>query len=110
MINIYKLFFLFNTTQQLIDLGFYASKYKVKGVALPGQILVQDGGDDNAEQKDYTEDDFRDLKTVKQIQQSIKVFYDRLSELINPIDEQRLNLDSVHNVKLTVKEFYKAKN
>lgn len=33
-----------------------------------------------------------------------------MRELINPIDEGRLNLDSVHNVKSTVREFYFKKN
>jgi hypothetical protein len=46
----------------------------------------------------------------KEILKSIKVFYDRLKELINPIDEERLKLDSVNNVKSTVQEFYKKKN
>ena len=38
------------------------------------------------------------------------MFYDRLKELINPIDEERLKLDSVHQVKSTVRDFYKKKN
>ena len=59
---------------------------------------------------DYSDGDFQDLMSVKQIQQSIKVFYDRLRELINPIDEDRLKLDSVHQVKNTVYNFYKKKN
>ena len=38
------------------------------------------------------------------------MFYDRLKELTNPIDEERLKLDSVHQVKNTVYNFYKKKN
>jgi hypothetical protein len=33
-----------------------------------------------------------------------------LKELINPIDDERLKLDSVHNVKETVRNFYLKKN
>jgi len=33
-----------------------------------------------------------------------------LKELINPIDEKRLELDSVFQVKQTVQSFYKKKN
>jgi len=32
-----------------------------------------------------------------------------MHELINPIDEQRLKLDSVQQIKSTVKTFYKKK-
>lgn len=55
--------------------------------------------DDDGDISDYTEDDFKDLLSKKQIEQSINVIYSRLKELINPIDEQRLRLDSVHQVK-----------
>jgi hypothetical protein len=66
-------------------------------------------GDEN-DDSDYCDDDFKDLMSIKQIQQSIKVFYDRLKELMNPIDEDRLKLDSVHQVKATVKDFYQKKS
>ena len=39
----------------------------------------------------------------KQIEENIRVFFDRIHELVNPIDQQRLKLDSVHQVKSTVK-------
>ena len=45
----------------------------------------------------------------QQIEQSIRVFFDRMHELINPIDPERLKLDSVHQVKNNVKQFYKKK-
>jgi hypothetical protein len=44
--------------------------------------------------------------STKEIEQSIKIFYDRLKELINPIDEDRLRLDAVNNAKATVRQFY----
>ena len=45
----------------------------------------------------------------KQIEENIRVFFDRMHELVNPIDEQRLKLDSVQQIKSTVKTFYKRK-
>lgn len=105
----YRLYSLHHVTKQLILLGSTARKYKIKDVkSLPPSLLDKDGAE--SEHSDYTDDDFKDLMSIKQIQQSIKVFYDRLKELINPIDEERLRLDSVHNVKATVKNFYQKKN
>lgn len=37
------------------------------------------------------------------------MFFDRIHELVNPIDPQRLKLDSVAQIKSTVKAFYKKK-
>lgn len=80
-----------------MNLGATARSYKMKNVALPATLLGKDGGgEESSDQSDYCEDDFQDLMSTKQIEQSIKVFYDRLKELINPIDELRLKLDSVH--------------
>ena len=45
----------------------------------------------------------------KQIEENIRVFFDRMHELVNPIDQQRLKLDSVQQIKATVKTFYKRK-
>lgn len=45
----------------------------------------------------------------KQIEENIRVFFDRIHELVNPIDQQRLKLDSVAQIKSTVKAFYKRK-
>jgi len=45
----------------------------------------------------------------KQIEENIRVFFDRMHELVNPIDQQRLKLDSVQQIKSTVKTFYKRK-
>ena len=67
----------------------------MRGVALPQSHAKNEGNNDN-EDSDYCDDDFKDLMSIKQIQQSIKVYYDRLRELMNPIDEDRLKLDTVH--------------
>ena len=64
--------------------------------------------EDGAE-SDYSDSDFQDLLSNKQIEENIKVFFDRMHELVNPIDEQRLKLDSVQQIKHTVKTFYKKK-
>ena len=61
------------------------------------------------EESDYSDDDFQDLLSNKQIEENIRVFFDRMHELVNPIDEQRLKLDSVQQIKSTVKTFYKKK-
>jgi hypothetical protein len=71
---------------------------------------VQNREDDDGELTDYTEEDFKDLMSQQQVLQSIKVYFDRLKELINPIDDQRLQLDSVHQVKQVVKDFYRTKH
>ena len=48
--------------------------------------------------------------SIAQMKESIKVFFDRLNELISPIDIERLKLDSVNQVKTIVKQFYNKKN
>jgi hypothetical protein len=37
------------------------------------------------------------------------VFYDRIRELVNPIDPTRLDLDAVHGCKDVVMKFYRRK-
>lgn len=110
LLQIFRLYSLHHVTKQLVNLGTVARKYHVKNVALPGSLLDKENADDDGNESDYCADDFKDLLSIKQIQQSIKVFYDRLKELINPIDEERLKLDSVHQAKATVKSFYSKKN
>lgn len=109
LVNLFRLYSLHNVTQQLVTLGALVKKYKVKNVALLGGLMDR-GNDDDSGQSDYNEDDFKDLMSLQQVQQSIKVYYDRLKELINPIDEERLKLDSVHQIKSIVGDFYKKKN
>ena len=41
----------------------------------------------DAEDSDYSDSDFQDLMSNKQIEENIKVFFDRMHELVNPIDE-----------------------
>ena len=55
-----------------------------------------------SEESDYNEDEFSYLRSSAQVQKSIRLFTDRLKELINPIDPQRLDLDSVAQVKEVV--------
>ena len=98
LISMYRLYQLHHVTKQLVQLGAIARKYGVRGVALPQSHVKNEGNNDN-EDSDYCDDDFKDLMSIKQIQQSIKVYYDRLRELMNPIDEDRLKLDTVHQIK-----------
>ena len=44
---------------------------------------------------DYSDGEFEGLLTQHKIKAEIKVFYDRIQELLNPIDRERLKLDSV---------------
>ena len=61
------------------------------------------------EESDYSDGDFQDLMSNKQIEENFRVFLDRIHELVNPIDHGRLKLDSVQQIKTTVKTFYKKK-
>jgi hypothetical protein len=58
---------------------------------------------------DYSEQDFSEMHSSEEIEQNIKVFYDRMHELINPIEHERLKLDSVAQIKGVVKTFYQTK-
>lgn len=93
--NMYRLYSIYYLTKQLVLVGNIGKKYGEKNIALPSEQLTQDAGE-QSDSSDYSESDFQDLMSVKQIQQSILVFQNRLKELMNPIDEQRLELDSVH--------------
>jgi hypothetical protein len=46
------------------------------------------------------------LLSQQQIKADIKVFYDRMHEIMNPIDRERLKVDSVAQIKGVVKTFY----
>lgn len=46
----------------------------------------------------------------KHTQKSIEEVYNRLKELINPVDGERLQLDSVHQIKNVVRTFYIKKS
>ena len=77
---------------------------------MPQSLLEKETEEGEDDVSDYCEDDFKDLLSKKEIQQSIQGIYSRLLELTNPIDEKRLKMDSVHQVKQTVRQFYKRKN
>lgn len=112
MVTLYKLYNLHATVNELVQLGFIGRKYGQKDCGLAQSLLDKEHAGDEAEEagKDYTEEEFKDLLSQKQIEQSFKVYYDQLKELINPISEERLKLDSVHTIKQTVHEFYSKKN
>jgi len=61
------------------------------------------------EETDYSDTEFTDLMDQKKIQQDIKMFFDRLNELMNPIEKERLKVDSVSQIKHVVKTFYETK-
>lgn len=45
----------------------------------------------------------------RQIEKSVKEQFNKLKEMMNPIDEERLQLDAVSNCKKVVKTFYQKK-
>ena len=58
----------------------------MKNVELPRGFLGRDGVAEDSDHSEYCDDDFKDLMSKSQVEKSIKIFYDRLRELINPID------------------------
>ena len=44
-------------------------------------------GEETSEEEDYKDNDFLDLMSKKQIAQSIQDQFNKLNEIINPIDE-----------------------
>ena len=42
---------------------------------------------EEAQESDYSDTDFQDLMSNKQIEENIRVFFDRMHELVNPIDQ-----------------------
>ena len=89
LISLYRLYSLAHATRQLSTLGAFAKKYKVSNIKTLAPSMLDHNGIDS-EHSDYCEDDFKDLMSVQQIEQSIKIFYDKLKELMNPIDSDRL--------------------
>lgn len=107
LIKIFRLYQMYQITSNLVGLGLMArGQFKVKNLGMPISLLGKEsehknirGGNDDSDDDDYSEDDFLHLMSLQQKEESIKVYYDRLKELINPIDVGRLGLDSVHAVK-----------
>ena len=103
MLNLYRIYGIHYCVYQqdsLVEKLKQKKKKKHKGPKDPAEL----------DESDYSDEDFTDLMSNQQIEQSIRVFFDRMHELINPIDSERLKLDSVHQVKNDVKQFYKKKS
>ena len=107
LIKVFRLYQMYQITSNLIGLGLMArGQFRLKNLGMPISLLGKEpehrnirGGNDDSDYEDYSEDDFSYLMSSQQKQDSMKVYYDRLKELINPIDIDRLGLDSVHAVK-----------
>lgn len=105
LLEIYKLYAVHFITQQAVSVSEMLRKRKRKSRA--GNPQNDDAEDSDF--TDYSDGDFNDLLTSHQIEHNIKVFYDRIHELINPIEHERLKLDSVAQIKSSVKTFYQTK-
>ena len=86
-----------------------AKKYHFREIALTSGGNSKKADNQASDASDYSDEDFKDLLTNEKIQQSLKEFFDRLKELINPIRDERLQLDTVNQVKRTVTQFYEQK-
>ena len=67
-----------------------AKKYHFREIVLTSGGHSKNADSQASDASDYSEEDFRDLLSNEKIQQSIKEFFDRLRELINPIRDERL--------------------
>lgn len=85
LINLYKMHAIYFTTSQMLVLQTFVTS-KVRRLFLD---LGEIGNDNNLaeESEDYKETDFRELMSKNQIQQSIQDQFNKLQEIINPIDE-----------------------
>ena len=109
ILSLYRMFMLHYRTNQMNTIDkkpMHKKPKKLSGSRAQSVASLDDGADVDS---DYSETDFSDLLSNKQIEENIKVFFDRMHELINPIDQGRLKLDSVQQIKNTVKTFYKKK-
>ena len=96
LLNMYCLYQMFHLSSQLIKLGTVSRQlYNAQRIGLPVSLLDEGSQNIQEDGKDYTEADFADLWSVKRKQESINVFYDRLKELLSPIDISRLSFDTV---------------
>ena len=109
ILSLYRMFMLHYRTNQMNTIDKKPMHKKPKKLAGSRTHSAASLGDGANEDSDYSESDFSDLLSNKQIEENIKVFFDRMHELINPIDQGRLKLDSVQQIKNTVKTFYKKK-
>ena len=109
ILSLYRMFMLHYRTNQMNTIDNKPLMKKPKKLAGSKSASINSLGEGANEDSDYSENDFSDLLSNKQIEENIKVFFDRMHELINPIDQTRLKLDSVQQIKNTVKTFYKKK-
>jgi hypothetical protein len=58
-----------------------------------------DDGELTSDSEDYKESDFEELMSKNQIERSILEQFNKLKEIMNPIDEDRLKCDAVNNAK-----------
>lgn len=89
--NMYRLYAIYFITQQAIKVSEVLKKKKHKQKT--GNPQNDDAHD--SDMTDYSDSDFNDLLSNQQIEQNIKIFYDRINELMNPIEPERLKVDSV---------------
>ncbi len=90
LMNIFKLYAIhFITEQAVLVMEISKKKKKKKRVANP------QNDDADSDFSDYSDQDFSDLLSNTQIEQNIKIVYDRINELMNPIDNERLKVDSI---------------
>ena len=107
LIKVFRLYQMYQITSNLIGLGLMArGQFRLKNLGMPISLLGKEpehrsirGCNDDSDYEDYSGDDFSYLMSSKEKEDSMKAYYDRLKELINPIDTDRLDLDSVHAVK-----------
>ena len=103
LLEMYRLYALHFITQQAVNVNemFKKKRKRKKRTGNPQNDEAFD-----SEITDYSDTDFNDLLTSHQIEHNIKVFYDRIHELVNPIEYERLKIDGVQQIKNVVKTFY----
>ena len=102
MLDIYRLYAVHFITQQAVNVSEMLKRKQRK----PRAANPQNDDAFDSDITDYSEQDFSDMHSNEEIEQNMKVFYDRMHELINPIEHERLKLDSVAQIKGVVKTFY----
>ena len=109
LVELFRLYYMHHVNTQLNRLSTLSRQY---AASADNQLHPRGSAEADrvSEESDYNEDEFSDLRSSAQVQKSIRLFTDRLKELINPIDPQRLDLDSVAQVKEVVAEFYARKS
>jgi len=95
ILSLYRMFMLFHKTNQLSSLEKKPAANKKKPKKDKKEVKPFDKNNIAEVESDYSDSDFQDLMSNKQIEENIKVFFDRMHELVNPIDQTRLKLDSV---------------